>query len=186
MLAIIDAIEDDSDRELLTEWYQEFYRIMRKKSYDIIGDYHLANDMVNEAFIKIIRNIEKIKQLNCSERAFYFVSTIRSVSIDYLRKKNIESKYVNQYKVEEDYELDNMTAESLISDKTYETKDFYVDMERYLEQLPKRDAQLIVQKCLWELSDREISEALGIKEQSVHTYVRRAKNRLIKIMNGEV
>lgn len=185
MLAIIEAIENDDDRTLLTEWYKEFYKIMRKKAYDLIGDYHLANDMVNEAFIKIIRNIEKIKELNSSERAFYFVSTIRSVSIDYLRKKNIESKYVNQYKGEGD-DAEDQTNEKLILNHIYETKDFFVDMERYLGKLSERDAQLIVYRCLWEMSDREISEALGIKEQSVHTYVRRAKNKLIKIMNGEV
>lgn len=186
MLAIIESIENDGDRALLTEWYKEFYKIMRKKAYDMIGDYHLANDMVNEAFIKIIRNIEKIKELNSSERVFYFVSTIRSVSIDYLRKKKIESKYVNQYKNEEDDEQNNMADERLIPNNTYETKEFFVDMERYLARLSEREAQLIVYRCLWEMSDREISEALGIKEQNVHTYVRRAKNKLIKIMNGEV
>lgn len=63
MLAIIEAVENEDDRKLLTEWYLEFNKIMRKKAYDIIKNYDLANDMVNEAFIKIIKNIEKIKEL---------------------------------------------------------------------------------------------------------------------------
>ena len=43
--------------------------------------------MVNEAFIKIIQNFEKINKLNCHARSYYFVITIRSVCMNYLETK---------------------------------------------------------------------------------------------------
>ena len=64
MLAIIEDIENEDKKSILSNWYKKYNRIMRKKAYDIIGDYHTANDMVNEAFIKIIRNFEKINKLS--------------------------------------------------------------------------------------------------------------------------
>lgn len=67
MLAIIEDIENEDKKSILSNWYKKYNRIMRKKAYDIIGDYHTANDMVNEAFIKIIRNFEKINKLTLNE-----------------------------------------------------------------------------------------------------------------------
>lgn len=95
MLAIIEDIENEDKKSILSDWYKKYNRIMRKKAYYIIGDYHTANDMVNEAFIKIIQNFEKINKLNCHARSYYFVITIRSVCIDYLRKNKIKSKYLD-------------------------------------------------------------------------------------------
>lgn len=61
MLAIIEEIRNEDEKSILSDWYKKYNRIMRKKAYDIIVDYHTANDMVNEAFIKIIQNFEKNK-----------------------------------------------------------------------------------------------------------------------------
>ena len=58
MLAIIEEIRNEDEKSILSDWYKKYNRIMRKKAYDIIVDYHTANDMVNEAFIKIIQNFE--------------------------------------------------------------------------------------------------------------------------------
>ena len=59
MLAIIEEIRNEDEKSILSDWYKKYNRIMRKKAYDIIVDYHTANDMVNEAFIKIIQILKK-------------------------------------------------------------------------------------------------------------------------------
>ena len=70
MLAIIEDIENEDKKSILSDWYKKYNRIMRKKAYYIIGDYHTANDMVNEAFIKIIQNFEK--SLNESRSSVFY------------------------------------------------------------------------------------------------------------------
>lgn len=71
MLAIIEDIENEDKKSILSDWYKKYNRIMRKKAYYIIGDYHTANDMVNEAFIKIIQNFEKITLNEFRSSVFY-------------------------------------------------------------------------------------------------------------------
>ena len=181
----MNHIDTEEKKRILTEWYQQHYKIMRKKAYDITGDFHIANDMVNEAFIKIMNNFDRIYGLSCSQRLYYFVNTVGSVCIDYMRKKKIESEHINPYK--------NETADALESEidtkptplQAYESKEFLERLGKYMEKLSPRDADLIVYRCLWEMSYREISRRTGIKESAVSSYVRRAKNRLVKIMNGE-
>lgn len=184
MLAIIEAVEKEDDRTLLTEWYLEFNKIMRKKAYDIIKDYDLASDMVNEAFIKIIKNIEKIKELNCHGRAVYFVSTIRSVSIDYLRKKKIELQHVEQFEGSD--ALQNSTGINQKEFDSYEKKEYFADVERAFSMLAERDRYLPIYRYAWDMSSKEIAEFLNIKENNVNSYVKRAKSKLIRILDGEV
>ena len=71
MLAIIEDIENEDKKSILSDWYKKYNRIMRKKAYYIIGDYHTANDMVNEGFIKIIQNFEKITLNEFRSSVFY-------------------------------------------------------------------------------------------------------------------
>ena len=70
--------------------------------------------MANEAFIKIIQNFEKINKLNCHARSYYFVITIRSVCIDYLRKNKIKSKYLDEYVTEEQVINTNMSEKDIL------------------------------------------------------------------------
>ena len=37
-----------------------------------------------------------------------------------------------------------------------------------------------------EMSSKEISQITGIKESNVNSYIRRAREKLLKIFNGEV
>ena len=175
MLAIIEEIRNEDEKSILSDWYKKYNRIMRKKAYDIIVDYHTANDMVNEAFIKIIQNFEKINKLNCHARSYYFVITIRSVCIDYLRKNKIKSKYLDEYVTEEQVINTNMSEKRHIN-----------DLSNALLKMSERDKELLTYRYTMEMSSEEISQITGIKESNVNSYIRRAREKLLKIFNGEV
>ena len=181
MLAIIEEIRNEDEKSILSDWYKKYNRIMRKKAYDIIGDYHTANDMVNEAFIKIIQNFEKI---NCHARSYYFVITIRSVCIDYLRKNKIKSKYLDEYVTEEQVSNTNMSEKRHINE--FEKSEMYIDLSNALLKMSERDKELLTYRYTMEMSSKEISKITGIKESNVNSYIRRAREKLLKIFNGEV
>ena len=124
--------------------------------------------MVNEAFIKIIQNFEKINKLNCHARSYYFVITIRSVCIDYLRKNKIKSKYLDEYVTEEQVINTNMSEKRHINE--FEKSEMYIDLSN----------------ALLKMSERDNSQITGIKESNVNSYIRRAREKLLKIFNGEV
>lgn len=185
MIAAILAIEDDDQRRLVEQWYRKYYKIMRKKAYDIVQDLDVANDMVNEAFIKIINNFEKISTLNCSEMLCYFVGTIRSVSIDYIRKQKAGPEITK-----EDFEElmeDNLLRENFVKspEEIFINNESIEIIAKALEKLNEREAMLLVKKYYLGSSNKEIEKSLGIKEEYVHVYVKRAYIKLLKIINGD-
>lgn len=186
MLAVIESIENDDERKIVSDWYMEYKNILAKIAYDYVGDYHVVQDLLNDAFVKIIRYMDKIMELNCSEQAAYFVSIIRSVSIDYLRKHNRESEHIDKYNDFEDYE--DMTEKSLektVTIDAFQRTDIILDLKRQMEKLSARDVDLLIGKYVVGLSDKELGDISGIKEKSVHVYIKRAKNRLISLMEEE-
>ena len=173
MLAIIEDIENEDKKSILSDWYKKYNRIMRKKAY-----------YINEAFIKIIQNFEKINKLNCHARSYYFVITIRSVCIDYLRKNKIKSKYLDEYVTEEQVINTNMSEKRHINE--FEKSEMYIDLSNALLKMSERDKELLTYRYTMEMSSKEISKITGIKESNVNYYIRRVREKLLKIFNGEV
>ena len=180
MLAIIEDIENEDKKSILSDWYKKYNRIMRKKACYIIGDYHTANDLKNEC----IELKEKINKLNCHARSYYFVITIRSVCIDYLRKNKIKSKYLDEYVTEEQVINTNMSEKRHINE--FEKSEMYIDLSNALLKMSERDKELLTYRYTMEMSSKEISKITGIKESNVNSYIRRAREKLLKIFNGEV
>lgn len=186
MLAVIETIENDDERKIVSDWYMEYKNILAKIAYDYVGDYHVVQDLLNDAFVKIIRYMDKIMELNCSEQAAYFVSIIRSVSIDYLRKSKKESEHVNQYTSYENYgENQSIPLDKAMVIDDFQRFDIMLDLRKQLDKLSQRDVDLLMGKYVVGLTEKELGDTLGIKEQNVHVYVTRARNRLIKMINEE-
>lgn len=185
MLQIILAIEDDNQRREVEQWYITYYKMMRKLAYDIVLDLDLAEDMVNNAFIKIINNYGKISTLNCSKMTDYFVKTIKSVSIDYLRKhkkfkelplSELEEEISNR---DRDENADHNPEKMCISEENIEI------VVNAMEKLSERDSLIIWAKYFMEMTDKEIQDNFGIKSKYVHVFAKRARDRLVRIISGD-
>ena len=72
MLAILlQLIDDPEDKRKFEDIYSRYERLMFIVARDILKDPYKAEDAVNDAFINIIKNFEKIGHL--SELIFQFV-----------------------------------------------------------------------------------------------------------------
>ena len=56
MLAVILALEGDDQRQEVEQWYNIYYRLMYKTAYESVKDVNIVEDLINEAFIRIIKN----------------------------------------------------------------------------------------------------------------------------------
>ena len=150
----------------------------------VLFGYSVVNRILNKGWIKDISIFEKINKLNCHARSYYFVITIRSVCIDYLRKNKIKSKYLDEYVTEEQVINTNMSEKRHINE--FEKSEMYIDLSNALLKMSERDKELLTYRYTMEMSSKEISKITGIKESNVNSYIRRAREKLLKIFNGEV
>lgn len=161
----------DSYTKRVEQLYDEFKNVMFCTALSIVKDNAQAEDIVQFAFIKIIKHIEKIDKLPYNELKGYIVLIIKNLSIDYIRKRNQE-KIVPIENVDFSNEND-MSVESIVmtSMELNEVK------ERLKVMSDKYSLPLILKYSLG-FSHAEIAEMLDVSAETVKTRCHRAKRML--------
>ena len=85
----LTVLEDKSDEEQFIDAYNTYKRLVYHTAYKVTGDPHLAEDVLQEVFLYVAKNISKIRWKNCHELTAYLVSCSRSRAYDRDHRKNL-------------------------------------------------------------------------------------------------
>lgn len=182
MFLLLAAIEDEDDRDYISQLYEQYYPIMKKKAYDITQDYNIVDDLINDSFIKLIDKISVLRSLDCCKRASYIVHTIRNVSFNYVKHRKMENS--RTFFGESEDLVDSVPDTAATAEEIYLKQEEYRELGEAIDQLSDRDKELLYNKYNLELSDPEISELMGIPVNNIREYLVRAKRRALKKMEG--
>ena len=138
----------------------------------ILKDTHDAEDAVQNAFLKIIRNFEKFLELPCKKRPFWCVCIVKNEAITLLRKKK---KAIMLESMEDAYDA-SADIEKALS---------YEDIIRLFAGLPETYRAVLEMKFLLDCSGKDISQKLGISENAVNVRISRGRAMLREIMEKE-
>ena len=82
LIFYMSLIDSDESKDKFESLYLKYRKHMKHIAMKILGDEHLAEDAVHNAFVKIISNLEKFNKIDCQETRNLIVIIIRSASID--------------------------------------------------------------------------------------------------------
>ena len=166
--SIIDQCKNNNAKAQM-ELYNLYCNAMLNVAFRYVKDRFVAEDVMQDAFIKAFKNIENYK----NEVAFgaWLKRIVINQSIDYLKKKKLELVSINEeiYKVENVENVENWKVESTIS----------VDKIVAVINTLKEKYRLVLTLYLLEGYDhQEISEILKITEITSRTHLLRGKKIL--------
>lgn len=183
MLFLLFTIDNETEKEFIYNLYIKYYPIMKKKAYEITRDISVTDDLIHEAFIKLMNKISVLRTLDCCKQASYIVNTIKNISISYVRKRYaIKNKQIMG---------DDNDASETIPDTEITIEEAYIKKEQYkilaltMSKLSERDRNLLYNKYIFELSDKEISELMDIPVNNIRQYLVRARKRALKLLENE-
>jgi RNA polymerase sigma-70 factor (ECF subfamily) len=93
-------------------------------------------------------------------------------------RREAEQSYYEFDKNIEDYVPDTSSTPQ----ERIELREEYVRAGKAMELLPERERELLYQKYYLQYSDEAISSTMGIKKDSLRTYLSRARNMLRDFM----
>jgi RNA polymerase sigma-70 factor (ECF subfamily) len=178
----LSTIEDDSDRAYMAGLYEQYFPLVKKKTYDLIGEYSVTGDLVQDVFIKLIPKVSLLRSLDSCKRTPYIVYTVRSVCMDYIRKKargSAKLQAAGAVDLEEIEDPQALPEEQTIKRESYEA------LGKALEHISERDRQLLIYKYLMGLKDKEIASALNIPNRNIQAYLSRARRRAQTVLSKE-
>jgi len=176
---VILRMEDENDRQFVTELYQKYKLNMYYTARRIVKDPHTAEDMVQESCIAIINNLEKIKAVEICRRRAYIVSIVKNISINYIVKRDRQSKYsfiADDEILSQQPDLDSNIEEYLIRNCEIAI------IKSALLNLFDKDRTCLRMKYFDDLRDVDIANYLNIKANSVRYYLTLSRRRLYACM----
>ena len=182
---VILRMEDENDRQFVTDLYLKFRLNMYYTAWQIVKDSHIAEDMVQESCIAIINNLEKIKGVEVYRRRSYIVSIVKNISINYVVKRDRQSKY--SFIADDELLAQQLDSESDIEERLIRNCDIST-IKSALLTLSEKDQTILRMKYFDDLRDGDIASYLNIKTNSVRYYLTLARRKLyasMKALNGE-
>ena len=162
----------------VTEIFNKHYKIMAYVAYQVLKDYHLAQDAISEAFIKIIKHLDKIPDTSHNDTRRYIMIVTRNAARTILAKRNSRNE---NYDEDLEFILDEdiSAVEGLLSAEGCE------HIVKVIESLPSPQSDIIFMYDFYRHTHVEIAEMLGITYIASKQRLARAKRKVRKILEDE-
>ena len=147
---------------------------MLKVAYGITRDKHLAEDAVQESFLRISKNLERLEDIYSPETRGYILTITRNASLSVLKVRNgITDRECPLDEIENVQESCDLEQEVI-------SKVGFEELVSTIRELPKIYADVLYMDWVMELSIHEISVQLGLQEDTVKKRINRGKKTLQK------
>lgn len=172
-LALLDSLEE---QEKFTEIYHHYRHFLWYVANQKLGDEHLAEDAVQEAFFALTRHLDKVEDVYSPRTKKFLVTIVRSKAVDLLRKQKPEET------LPEYLEVENGSTDLL---EQYLTKENYHCLISCILELEDSYRVIFEYKYLHQMSDAEIGDILGISAKNVNVRYFRARKKLQSMIQKE-
>ena len=173
----LSTLESDDDKNIFTALYEQYENSMYNIAYSILRDRYLAEDAVHDAFLKIIKYISAISEVNCHKTKALIVTIIKSTAIDIYRKQRRQS-LVEEDILSKEVDSNELPLEQIISEENYN------ELLRKLKDLKKAYLEVILLKYHYHYSDSEISQILCISNSAVRKRLSRVRHDIRNMIEG--
>ena len=160
-----------NNNEKIEQLFNLYSDLMLQHAYYILKDISTSEDAVSEAFLRVIKIIEKINELDCPKTRKLMVIIVENIS------KNI----YNQRKREALIDFTEIDVENESSLDDFYDIEIKQDMDNILKRLPIDYANILVLTSDGS-STKEIAKILDINYDNARKRLLRAKKLLKKLI----
>ena len=156
--------------------YADYKPMLLRTAYRYLEAEDLCEDMVHDAFLRIICNAGKLCDFAPNQLSSYLYTTVRNLCLDYLRMHNRITPF----------DMADETFLELLAKKRAQNNSQISELQRaelrmMLSQLPAEDRALLVGHYSQKLTSAELAQTFGCTDAGMRTKIHRAKKRMLDI-----
>ena len=163
---------DDAAFGILVEKYQKSVHTLVWRK---IGDYHYAEDIVQDAFLQAYKKLSTLKNPNQFAGWLYVIAN--RLCIDWMRKQKFVMQSLQDTPIEE-IEKASYTRHVSEQRQTESTEHCHVLVRNLLEKLPESERTVVILHYLDEMPMKQIGKFLGVSVNTIASRLHRARKRL--------
>ena len=182
LLALIDTPEE---KKRFEELYYQYERLLYFIAKQRLGDVHLAEDAVNETFIRVIRHFDGIDEIDSPRTKRYLVVILKNVCSDIYTKQKHQIDHPagdNLEFIADSRALDSPSSQDLFFQR------FDLDLEMIqtaLKSLPDEQQTVLYLSVVACKSREDIAELTGTTIETVKKRLCRARKKLREALEAQ-
>ena len=144
--------------------YRSYRGAMLQRALGVLGDHTLAEDAVQEAFIRISRHIRRFETMNPDERRYLCLTIAKNAALNMLRDRGFVDELPDTHAA-----VDRDIALS-------------IDINAAFDTLEEGHRQVVLLRLRYGFDTFETAKLLGIKSGTVRSRLNRARKILKEIL----
>lgn len=176
LISLLQAIQG-----IVEEIVEKYSSYMKTIALRIIKDEYLAEDIVQNALIRIYNNSSKIDNIDSRRTKNFIITVTRNVAFTMLKQEKNTDENVRFVESEEFNQIEGEIDVNAFCDK-YGFNEKTADI---LSQIGEIDKDIIVLRFGMGYSCREIAKILNMSEDSVYKRCQRARKSLQESVGGQ-
>jgi len=173
-----DALGVPSEEDFVVQIYNQYKNLMFSTAQKYTSNIADQEDIVQTSLERLIRIFSDVPPSKYCISATYIVYTVRSVSIDFLRKQGKDTAYCISL---EDDCLEEMEKASETLDNSITLSENAVQLKQIMSKLSEEERILLNGKYILDQTDKELAIILGCKPSSIRMKLTRARQRAMKL-----
>ena len=175
-MILLTIIDNSEDRTKFCVIYEKYRYLLQKVAMDILHDRYLAEDAVQNAFLRIAGNIGKVGEVDSRQTKSYLIVIAKNAAIDICRKRNRQiQREINEGEVGEE----KLPA-------VYMETDIENEVLNVLKNLPEKYRDVIYLHYYEGYSAAEMGRILKKKENTVYSLLSRGRAMLKEALGGDL
>ena len=165
------------NQEAFSPLVKKYQKGVHALAWRKIGDFHIAQELTQDAFLKAYRQLRTLKDPNAFSGWLYVI--VARECLDWLRKNRIPMESLD---TADSSEVDKVSYSQYVAEKQEEEADETRRevVKELLKKLPESERTVMTLHYLGEMTIKAISEFLGVSQNTVKSRLSRARNRLRK------
>lgn len=167
----------DGNKEAFQKLISKYHPYVLKFLIKTTGNKVLSEDLTQDTFVKVIRNIDKFDIMGSAKFSTYIIAITKNCYIDYLRKEknfNASVPIDENIKLYEHSDLEEIVVNNIDSEC----------IKNKLNTLPEEQKLVIKMKYIEMMTLKEIGEILQIEPKTVKSRIHNGVTKLRKILGG--
>lgn len=168
----LSIVETETDKGKVEIIYDKYKKLMLHVAYRVTGDKELAEDAVHDAFLNIIKNIDRIDDPETDRTKSLVCVITRNIAINLIRKNSREMSV--------GLDISNIRFEGELTEEKGLSK-----LAIAIMNLPVGQRDVLKLKVEYGMSNKAIAKTLCISDESVRARLARAKKTLENYLKEE-
>lgn len=183
LTVLLTLIDTPEEKKRFEELYHQYERLLYFIAKQRLGDVQLAEDAVNETFIRVIKHFDGIEEIDSPRTKRYLVVILKNVCSDIYAKQKRQSDYSAGDDLE--FIADSKALDSPSTQDLFFQKFDLEIIQMALKTLPDEQQEVLYLSVVACKSREDIAELTGTNIETVKKRLYRARKKLREALEAQ-